>query len=192
MDELAHALGRDPLDLRLTNLSDARLRAVLQAAAERFGWGKTKATPSAASASPVASRRAATSPPARKSRSHGRAARSRSRARHRLRMRRPSVNPDHLRNQVEGSVVMGLGGALFEAVQFDAGVVDNRSSRSTRAPLLGCAHARDRAPRPQGPALGGSRGDADRRGRARGGGRPLHGDRDPAALSSPGPKGISA
>src|SRR5207244_6544835 len=45
MDELAHAIGLDPLDLRLTDLGDARLRAVLEAAAERFGWGKTKATP---------------------------------------------------------------------------------------------------------------------------------------------------
>ena len=26
------------------------------------------------------------------------------------------MNPDGLQNQVEGSVVMGLGGALFEAV----------------------------------------------------------------------------
>src|SRR6185436_10259612 len=44
MDELAHVLGQDPLEFRLKNLSDARLRAVLQAAAEKFGWGKTKAT----------------------------------------------------------------------------------------------------------------------------------------------------
>ena len=27
------------------------------------------------------------------------------------------VNPDHLKNQVEGAIVMGLGGALFEAIE---------------------------------------------------------------------------
>src|SRR3954451_3292185 len=44
MDELAHALGLDPLVFRQRNLSDPRLRAVLEAAADRFGWGKAKAT----------------------------------------------------------------------------------------------------------------------------------------------------
>ena len=43
MDELAHAVGIDPLEFRLKNLKDARLRAVLEAAAEQFGWGKAKA-----------------------------------------------------------------------------------------------------------------------------------------------------
>ena len=45
MDELANAIGMDPLEFRLKNLSDPRLRAVLQAAAERFGWGRSKSTP---------------------------------------------------------------------------------------------------------------------------------------------------
>ncbi len=40
------------------------------------------------------------------------------------------VNPDHLKNQVEGAVVMGLGGALFEAIEFDDGrIVNPRFSR---------------------------------------------------------------
>src|SRR5581483_6970065 len=43
MDDLAHALHLDPLAFRLKNLKDERLRAVLEAAADRFGWGKTKA-----------------------------------------------------------------------------------------------------------------------------------------------------
>ena len=39
MDELARAIKMDPLEFRLKNLKDDRLRAVLQAAAKAFGWG---------------------------------------------------------------------------------------------------------------------------------------------------------
>ena len=42
MDDLAHAVGMDPLAFRLKNLKDDRLRAVLEAAAKQFGWGKAK------------------------------------------------------------------------------------------------------------------------------------------------------
>ena len=38
MDELACEAGEDPLDYRRRHLEDARTRAVLDAAAERFGW----------------------------------------------------------------------------------------------------------------------------------------------------------
>ena len=43
MDELASLAGAEPLEFRLRNLKDERLRAVLQAAAGRFGWGRRKA-----------------------------------------------------------------------------------------------------------------------------------------------------
>src|SRR6185503_11018902 len=42
IDELAHELRIDPLEFRLRNLKDERLRAVLSAAAKAFGWGKSK------------------------------------------------------------------------------------------------------------------------------------------------------
>jgi len=38
VDELAAARGEDPLDLRLRNVADPRLRRVLEAVAERSGW----------------------------------------------------------------------------------------------------------------------------------------------------------
>jgi isoquinoline 1-oxidoreductase len=44
------------------------------------------------------------------------------------------VNPDELRNQVEGSVLMGLGGALFEAVEFDRGRILNPRLSAYRVP----------------------------------------------------------
>lgn len=38
VDEIAHARSEDPLALRLRNVTDPRLRAVLETAAERSGW----------------------------------------------------------------------------------------------------------------------------------------------------------
>ena len=40
------------------------------------------------------------------------------------------VNPDHLKNQIEGAIVQGLGGALFEALRFGNGpILDPRFSQ---------------------------------------------------------------
>ena len=142
MDELAHARGQDPLEFRLQNLSDARLRAVLVAAAEKFGWGKTKATAERGFGLACGVEKGgyvATCAEVAIARPSGE-----------VRVTRAVtafecgaiVNPDHLKNQVEGSVVMGLGGALFEAVQFDAGEVTNpklslyRVPRFSDAPVL--------------------------------------------------------
>jgi isoquinoline 1-oxidoreductase len=44
------------------------------------------------------------------------------------------VNPDGLRNQVEGAVVRGLGGALFEAIQFRDGAITNGTMETYRVP----------------------------------------------------------
>ena len=44
------------------------------------------------------------------------------------------LNPDHLKNQVEGCVVMGLGGALFEQIEFADGKILNPSFADYRVP----------------------------------------------------------
>jgi isoquinoline 1-oxidoreductase len=44
------------------------------------------------------------------------------------------VNPDGLRHQVEGAIVQGLGGALFEAVRFAGGRLLNGTMRGYRVP----------------------------------------------------------
>ena len=44
------------------------------------------------------------------------------------------VNPHHLENQVMGAIIMGLGGALFEAVQFADGKILNAGLSAYRVP----------------------------------------------------------
>jgi isoquinoline 1-oxidoreductase len=120
----------EPLDFRRRNLKDERVRAVLEAAVERFGWGRPKGAPNRgfglAAGTEKGSYVAACAEVAIE------------RASGAVRLLRlvtafecgAIVNPDHLRSQVEGAVVQGLGGALFEAVRFEAGaVVTNRFSR---------------------------------------------------------------
>ena len=49
------------------------------------------------------------------------------------------VNPDQLKNQIEGATVMGLGGALFEAIEFENGTIKNPRFSKYRVPRLGDA-----------------------------------------------------
>jgi isoquinoline 1-oxidoreductase len=44
------------------------------------------------------------------------------------------VNPKHLENQVEGCVVQGLGGALFEEIRFEEGKITNARFARYRVP----------------------------------------------------------
>jgi isoquinoline 1-oxidoreductase len=44
------------------------------------------------------------------------------------------VNPNHLRNQVEGAIVMGLGGALFEEIEQANGRISNPRLSQYRVP----------------------------------------------------------
>jgi nicotinate dehydrogenase subunit B len=44
------------------------------------------------------------------------------------------VNPANVRTQIEGATIMGLGGALFEAIRFDAGRILSASLRAYRVP----------------------------------------------------------
>ncbi|MGH9617847.1 MAG: molybdopterin cofactor-binding domain-containing protein [Acidobacteriaceae bacterium] len=134
MDELAHELRMDPLEFRLKNLGDARLRAVFEAAAEKFGWARVKsntrrgfgiaggtdkgghvATCAEIEIDPVDNK---------------------------IVIRRvvqawesgAIVNPDGLRNQIAGAIVMGIGGALFEAIQFANGRILNPHFAEYRVP----------------------------------------------------------
>lgn len=134
IDELANSIWLDPLEIRLKNLTDERLKTVLQAAAKRLGWETRKST---------------------RNRGFGIAGGfekggyvatcaeiSVERPRGNIKIERlvtafecgAIVNPDDLKNQVEGSVIMGLGGALFEAIDFSDGKIENPRFAFYRVP----------------------------------------------------------
>ncbi len=133
VDELAHALKLDPLAFRLNNLKDERLRAVLEAAAKTFGWDK--ATAAAGRGYGIAGGFEKGGYVA------SCAAVSTDRASGKVKIERvvtafecgAIVNPDGLKNQVEGSIIQGLGGALFEAIDFENGKILN--PRFSRYPV---------------------------------------------------------
>jgi isoquinoline 1-oxidoreductase len=134
MDDLARALGLDPLAFRLTNLKNTRMRDVLQAAAKQFGWGKAKPPSAHGYGIAVGTEKrsyVATCAEVAVDRASGR-----------IRVVRlvtafecgAVLNPDHLKNQIEGAAVMGLGGALFEAIEFADGKVLNANFAGYRVP----------------------------------------------------------
>jgi len=142
MDDLAHALHLDPLAFRLKNLKDERLRAVLEAAADRFGWGKNKAMDNHGFGIACGTEKGsyvATCAEVSVDRRSGRV------IVHRVLTAFECgaiLNPNHLKNQIEGAAVMALGGALFEAIRFANGKIlnprfsDYRVPRFADVPLL--------------------------------------------------------
>jgi isoquinoline 1-oxidoreductase len=134
MDELAHAARADPLAFRLRHLDDTRLRDVLQAAADHFGWGKTAAAPGRGigiaggheKGSYVATCAEVAVDPADGE----------------VRVVRAVTafecgaiyHEDNVANQVDGAVLMGLGAALFEQIEFREGAVLNPCFSQYRVP----------------------------------------------------------
>ncbi len=137
MDELARLAGMDRLEFRRKNLKDERLRAVLEAAAKQFGWPAGRAP-----VAPGEKRGVGIAGGFEKGGYVANCAEvsvSREGAVNVVRAVTAFecgaiVNPDHLRSQVEGSVIMGIGGALFEAVEFENGRVLNAAFSRYRVP----------------------------------------------------------
>lgn len=134
LNELADLARMDPLALRLTNTADARLKGVFTAAAERFGWGKPLAAGHGAGIAGGFEKGGYIATCAEVAVSAGEGVRI---------VRAVSafdcgavVNPDGLKNQVIGALIQGIGGALFEAVRFDRGVVKNPHLAQYRVPRL--------------------------------------------------------
>jgi nicotinate dehydrogenase subunit B len=165
MDELADALGVDPVVFRLRHLDDERLAAVLAAAAAEVGWPDSDAGDAGGAGEPG---RTGTGI-AIGTEKGGRvatAARVQVADDGTLTIRSlvtavdcgAIVHPDGLVNQVEGAVVMGLGPALFEQIDFAGGRILNASMTDYRVPRLADVPADLRVvllDRPDEPSAGG-------------------------------------
>jgi nicotinate dehydrogenase subunit B len=145
VDEWASRLGVDPVDFRLRNISDSRLREVIERTATRFGWPARR---QAAAVDATARNPAATS-----RRGIGISCNLEKDARLALcvevevsgadvRVLRmvatgdfgAALNPDALQNQMSGAIVQGLGGALWEQVTYDATSQRTRRLSDYRVP----------------------------------------------------------
>lgn len=122
MDELARASGQDPVAFRLRHLEDPRARAVVERARDAAGWegrprvaGRGRGFAFARYKNLAAY--CAVAAEVEVDRETGR-----------LRLARAVaavdggqvVNPDGLRNQIEGAILQSMSWTLFEAVGFDA------------------------------------------------------------------------
>ena len=133
MDELARLINMDPVEFRLKNIKDERLRAVLQSAAKTFGWGgkKTDGRGVGIACGFEKGSYIATAAEVSVEAKTGR-----------VKIERvvecfecgAIVNPLHLNNQVEGAIVQAIGGALFENIQFKNGQILNGKFSQYRLP----------------------------------------------------------
>jgi nicotinate dehydrogenase subunit B len=121
IDTLAAKAGMDPVEFRLKNLKDERMRRVLQAVAEKFGWSPAKA-PSGrgygvACGTDVGSYVAHMAEVAvDKNTGHVQVKRVVCAQEMGL-----CINPEGARLQMEGCITMGLGYALTEELRFTGG-----------------------------------------------------------------------
>jgi isoquinoline 1-oxidoreductase len=133
MDEIAAAINVDPLTFRLNHLKNERLLTTLLAATDRFEWSKQKATPSRGfglacgfdKGGNIACCVEIAVSPSRQVKVERVVAAWECGA---------IVNPNHLRSQVEGAIVMGLGGALFEEIEHAGSRVQNPRLSQYRVP----------------------------------------------------------
>jgi isoquinoline 1-oxidoreductase len=123
MDIMAEKAGKDPLEFRLSHLTDPKMRRVLEAAAEKFGWTPSR-PPSGRGFGVACGIRSgsyvATMAEVAVDKKTGR-----------VRVKRMvcaqdmglAVNPQGARLQMEGCLTMGLGYALTEEVRFRNGEI---------------------------------------------------------------------
>lgn len=134
IDEAAAAARRDPLEFRLAYLKDARAIAVLKAAAEAYSWKPRPAGAGARSGGKIAQgrgiawvnrddTRVATIADVTVDRDTGRIKVGRVVVAHDCGL---VINPDGLRNQIEGNVIQSLSRTLHEEVTFDTAHVTSR------------------------------------------------------------------
>jgi len=134
LDEIAAAAGVDPGELRLRHLSHPRFRRVLETALERFGWQPAKMPSGRGFGLGVGldvGSYVALCLEARVQGSEVKVSRVVSALDCGL-----VVNPEGARNQMEGAIVMGLGTALYEAIEFENGRLLNAGFARYRVPRI--------------------------------------------------------
>jgi isoquinoline 1-oxidoreductase len=134
IDELARSARLDPLEFRLKNLREPRARAVLEAATLAFGWNKTGRENGRGFGLAFGTEKGgmlATCAEVAVDRASGKVSVMRVVQAFEC---GAIVNPEHLKNQNEGAIVQGIGGALFEAVRFENGRILNPHFASYRVP----------------------------------------------------------
>jgi isoquinoline 1-oxidoreductase len=132
MDEIAEATGLDPVEVRLRNLDHPRFRRVLERAAEQFGWRGAKQPSGAGEGVAIGIDVGSYVATCVQLDVQGTE----------VRVDRVTaaldcglvVNPDGAKNQVEGSIVQGMGTALYEAIDFQSGHVLNAGFTRYRVP----------------------------------------------------------
>jgi isoquinoline 1-oxidoreductase len=134
IDRLASQAGMDPVEFRLKNLQDAKMRRVLQAVAEKFGWSPAKGTSGrgyGVACGMDAGSYVAHMAEVEVDKSTGS-----------VRVKRVvcaqdmglCVNPEGARLQMEGSITMGLGYALSEEIRFTGGEIHDSNFDSYTIP----------------------------------------------------------
>jgi isoquinoline 1-oxidoreductase len=135
MNDLALELKIDPVEFRIKNLKEERMKGVLVAAAEKFGWTTFNSAANRGigiacgneKGSYVATCAEVAVDPSNNND---------------VKVLRVVVafecgaiiNPTHLENQIQGSIIQGLGGALFERVDFKDGKILNPLFSRYRVP----------------------------------------------------------
>jgi isoquinoline 1-oxidoreductase len=136
MDELAAAAGADPLAFRLAHLENERIRTVLEAAAKHFDWPARRKKVTGETGVGLACGTEKNSVVA------ACVEVGIDRKRGEIKVREvceafecgPIQNPANLLSQVQGCIIMGLGGALREEMRFADGKILNASFAEYRVP----------------------------------------------------------
>lgn len=134
IDIMAAAAGVDPLAFRLGHVGDPRVRKVLQAAADAFGWSPAVGASGRGyglALSSDAGSFVATMAEVKVDKASGRVSVVRMVCAQDMGI---IVNPEGAKMQIEGGLTMGLGYALSEEVRFSGGEVLDRSFGTYRLP----------------------------------------------------------
>lgn len=131
--DMARMAGIDQLEFRLKNLDDERLKAVLETAAKSFGWNTAKRLSGHGYGIACGFEKGGyVATCAEVAISNDRSVKI-------IRLTEAFecgaiINPHHLENQILGAIVQGIGGALFEVIDFEDGKLLNANLSAYRVP----------------------------------------------------------